>query len=171
MPAWPHSAGIEFRPEIEVKEIWFILNESDVDWIIANGSVMTADDEITILEEGKAPEHIFIILDGQAFVSAKSGFTTSLNAGCIAGEVSYLSHQGASATISLIPSATAFSIPVSALRDQAGKDAGFGFRWMSVLGAFAADRLRDRDGLYEPYSPSSEVQEKFESFLRRLAGY
>ena len=49
-----------------------ILNDSDIDWIVAAASRQEVSQGETLIHEGKAVDYVFLVLDGQLAVTVKA---------------------------------------------------------------------------------------------------
>jgi CRP-like cAMP-binding protein len=77
--------------------------------------------ETPLIVEGERPLHLHYLLSGQAMMQ-KGATHHVLDAGVFLGEIAFLNHTTASATIALLPGANCVSWPADGLRDLMQKD-------------------------------------------------
>ena len=131
------------------KALYFlsILDDRDVDWMIRNGRKMTVAPGTTLIEQGKATDWLYFVLDG-AFV-VYSGTTPRiavLKAGEVLGEISFVDSRPPVASVRAEVESKAGAIPRSALTKKLREDVGFAARFYQSVAVFLADRLRTTTG-------------------------
>jgi CRP-like cAMP-binding protein len=122
-----------------------MLDDSDIDWMIAAGERRKIRAGSTLIAEGGQIDHVFIVVDG-AFavrVSALRGKDIAqLRAGEIVGEMSFVDSRPTSASVVALEDSLVLSIPRTSLNERL-KDPGFAARFYRSLAVFLADRLRN----------------------------
>lgn len=156
-------------PDIKVKESWLILTQSDIDWIKKFGHFKIMEKESILIFPEKDLQFISIILNGDARVHTVNGFKTTLDTGCLAGELSFLSGERPMANVILSPSTSVLSIPIDLLRKKCKDDIDFSVRWNSIMTAFVVFRLQSHLGSLKDYSPSEKIQIDFANFIKQLS--
>ena len=131
-----------------MRKVLFILSEladGDLDWMVASGTKQTCPDGTTLIEEGKAIEVVYVVLDGHLSVrlsAIDNKAVARLGVGEVVGELSFLDSRPASATVVTDGEATVLSIPRSKLTEKLEHDPPFAARFYRALGVFLAARLR-----------------------------
>jgi CRP-like cAMP-binding protein len=122
-----------------------MLDDSDVDWMIAAGTRQRVSAGTTLIAEGKEIDYVYIVVDG-AFavrVSALGGKELAqLKAGEIVGEMSFVDSRPPSASVVALEDSLVLSIPSTSLKARL-KDPGFAARFYRSLAVFLANRLRN----------------------------
>ena len=122
-----------------------MLDDSDIDWMIAAGERREIRAGTTLIEEGRRIDYVYIVVDG-AFavrVSALGGKDVAqLRAGEIVGEMSFVDARPTSASVVALKDSLVLSIPKASLNERL-KDPGFAARFYRALAVFLADRLRN----------------------------
>jgi CRP/FNR family cyclic AMP-dependent transcriptional regulator len=121
------------------------LDDSDIDWMIAAGKRQRIKSKATLIEEGKASDSLYIVVDG-AFavrVAALQGKEIAqLRSGEIVGEMSFVDARPPSASVVALEDSLVLSIPKAMLADRL-KDPQFASRFYRSLAVFLANRLRN----------------------------
>jgi bacteriocin-type transport-associated protein len=131
-----------------VRKVLFILSEladSDLDWMVANGTRRTFAPGEVLIREGRPIEVLYVVLDGQLAVTldALGGKEIArLHGGEILGELSFLDSRPPAATVTAAEPSAALCIPRARLSEKLGGDAAFAARFYRALGVFLASRLR-----------------------------
>ncbi len=122
-----------------------ILDDSDIDWMIAVGKRQRMKAGSTLIVEGQKIDHVCIVLEG-AFavrVAALQGKEIAqLKAGEIVGEMSLVDSRPPSATVVALEDSLVLSIPDSELTKRLN-DPKFAARFYRSLAVFLANRLRN----------------------------
>ena len=129
------------------KALYFlgILNDSDIDWLIAAGHRREIPADVDLIHEGVPTDSVFVVIDG-----AFSVRTTALGAhelarlmsGEVMGEMSFVDSAPPSATVRALERSCVLSIPRRRLAAKLSEDDGFAARFYRALSMFLADRLR-----------------------------
>jgi CRP/FNR family transcriptional regulator, cyclic AMP receptor protein len=121
-----------------------VLNDSDIEWMIAAGKRQTIPSGKLLIEEGRPTAFVSIVLDG-AFSVRASGLEgkeiAELRAGEIVGEISFVDSRPPSASVVALEDSLVLSIPVASLRAKL-EDPLFAARFYRALAVFLANRLR-----------------------------
>src|SRR5213592_4356710 len=112
----PYAANrsVERRSMRKVLFIFGELNDFDIDWMIAAGRKEQIPKGTVLIQEGKAANALYIVLDGEFKVSVSKleDFEIArLGVGEIAGEMSFVEARPPSATVTATESAVVLSIP------------------------------------------------------------
>jgi CRP-like cAMP-binding protein len=134
------------------KALYFlgVLNDVDLDWLIAQGSKTDIAEGSILIEQGRPIDSIFIILDGAFSVStsfAPGKVVARLMSGEVLGEMSFLDSRPPSASVRALEKSTVLTIPKSRLAEKLESDVVFAARFYRALGVFLSDRLRSTIGL------------------------
>ena len=127
-----------------------ILNDSDLDWMIAQGTKKDIPAGSILIHEGRPLDSVFIILDGRLAVSTSSVVgkdIASLMCGEIVGEMSFLDSRPPSASVRAVEKCSVLAISKKRLSDKLENDSAFAARFYRALGVFLSDRLRATVGL------------------------
>jgi CRP/FNR family transcriptional regulator, cyclic AMP receptor protein len=131
------------------KALYFlsILDDRDVDWMIRNGRKMTVAPGTTLIEQGKATDWLYFVLDGTFVVySGTTPRIAVLKAGEVLGEISFVDSRPPVASVRAEVESKAGAIPRSALTKKLREDVGFAARFYQSVAVFLADRLRTTTG-------------------------
>jgi bacteriocin-type transport-associated protein len=128
------------------KSLYFlgILDDIDVEWIIRSGTKKTVPTGTVLIEEGKAIDAMFFVLDGEFEVSIHtvSKPVAILKAGEVLGELSFVDSRPPNATVKAIRESVVGVVPRTELHKRLEEDIGFQARFYHSLAIFLADRLR-----------------------------
>lgn len=131
------------------KALYFlgILDDRDVDWMIRNGRKMTVAPGTLLIEQGKATDWLYFVLDGAFVVSTRATPRIAvLKAGEVVGEISFVDARPPVASVRAEVESMAGAIPRSALAKKLQEDVGFAARFYQSVAVFLADRLRTTTG-------------------------
>src|SRR5207237_4180443 len=126
-----------------------ILNDSDLDWMIAIGRKSEIAAGSLLIEQGKPLDSMFIILDGLFAVSSAAApgkDIARLMCGEVVGEMSFLDSQPPSASVRAVKKSWVLAISRKSLTDKLASDMAFAARFYRALGVFLSDRLRSTLG-------------------------
>jgi bacteriocin-type transport-associated protein len=127
-----------------------ILNDSDLDWMIAQGIKKDVPSGSTLIQEGQPVDSMFIVLDGRLAVSTSSAVgkeIAALMCGEIVGEMSFLDSRPPSASVRALEKSSVLAIPKKRLSEKLDRDDAFAARFYRALGVMLSDRLRATVGL------------------------
>ena len=123
------------------------LNDSDVEWLIANGTQHMLPPGTTLIEEGKPSGALYIVLDGtlSATVAAlRDQEVERLICGAVVGEMSFVDGRSPSATVRARDHALVLAITHAQLTAKLQGDMGFAARFYKAIAIFLSDRLRGK---------------------------
>jgi CRP-like cAMP-binding protein len=121
-----------------------MLDDSDIDWMIAAGKRQRIPAGTTLINEGLQIDYIYIVVDGTfaVRVSALGGKEIAqLRAGEVVGEMSFVDVRPTSASVVALEDSLVLSIPRTSLNERLN-DPGFAARFYRALAVFLANRLR-----------------------------
>lgn len=170
-----------------------ILNDQDVEWMIATGRREAIPADTTLIHEGRPIDAVYIVLDGAFRVSVEAlqgQEIARLMSGEIVGEMSFVDSRPPSATVKALEPSRVLSIPRQQLEAKLQQDTHFAARFYQSLAVFLADRLRSTtsrlgygtaEALVEDAEYEDELDDnvldnvflagaRFDMMLRRLRG-
>ncbi|MBX2925462.1 MAG: cyclic nucleotide-binding domain-containing protein [Chitinophagaceae bacterium] len=153
------------NPDSKIKELWLSLNQEDVQWLTKNGKTRFYKKEEILLSPDIDATSVYLMIEGSAIVLTENGFTTGINSGCIAGELSYLSGMRPMARVIALPQSVIFEISIDKLKKLGEQKNVFATKLTSIFTAFSVFRLQSHLGFSEYYTPSRTVSENFKKFL------
>ena len=122
-----------------------ILNDSDIDWLIASGAKREVPSGDMLVREGVAIDSVFLVLDGRfsVTVTALGGREVAqLMSGEIVGEMSFVDSNPPSASVRALELSFVLAVPRVRLTAKLTSDTGFAARFYRALAVFLASRLR-----------------------------
>jgi CRP-like cAMP-binding protein len=141
------------------------LSSSDLDWMIATGNQQEVTPGAVIVEQGRALDKLYILLDGSltmtisqtpgesnplasAFAALEGGEASGreiakLFSGEIAGEESLLETRPPITTIRALEKSVLLSIPQQQLATKLQQDVGFAAHFYRVVAVMLSDRLQE----------------------------
>jgi bacteriocin-type transport-associated protein len=122
-----------------------ILNDADLDWMIAAGARRDVDPGSILIREGSPVDAIFLVVDGLLAVRTKltgDANIANLHSGEIVGEMSFVDSKPPSASVLAIEPSVVLAIPRTALASKLQDDVPFAARFYRALAVFLSDRLR-----------------------------
>jgi CRP/FNR family cyclic AMP-dependent transcriptional regulator len=122
-----------------------ILNDADVEWMIATGAKQHLNPGEVLIQEGKAATSVFLVLDGVFCVIARAAGNKEvarLRSGEIVGEMSFVDSRPPSATVQAVEPSSVLAIPRLDLEARLSQDAPFAARFYRAMAVFLSDRLR-----------------------------
>ena len=126
-----------------------ILNDSDLDWMVAAGSRREIARGHVLIEEGKPIDSIYVVLDGALSVSVRGAGdreVARLRSGEIVGEISFVDSRLPTATVQAAENSLVLAIPRGSLQAKLENDPAFAARFYRALAVFLADRMRSTLG-------------------------
>ncbi len=126
-----------------------ILNDSDAEWLAANGEQRRITGGTVLIREGHPIDALYILLDGRLAVSAgpvSNQLITVLLSGEVVGEISFVDSRPPLASVTAIDNAHVLAVSRSKLLTKMEHDPDFAARFYKSLAAFLADRLRSVTG-------------------------
>jgi len=122
-----------------------MLDDSDIDWMIATGKRQRIPVNTTLIEEGQNIDFVYIVVDGAFAVRASAlggKDIAQLRAGEIVGEMSFVDSRPPSASVVALEDSMVLAIPRTSLTERLG-DPWFAARFYRSLAVFLANRLRN----------------------------
>ena len=119
-----------------------ILEDSDVDWMVANGKRMDSPVGDVLVREGFEVDAMFLVIDGSYQVTVGSREIAKLNPGEIVGEMSFIDSRPPSASVKALERSLVLSIPRSRVAQKLADDTPFAARFYRALAVMLVDRLR-----------------------------
>jgi CRP/FNR family cyclic AMP-dependent transcriptional regulator len=127
-----------------------ILNDSDIDWMIAAGAKQDVSPGDILIQEGKPVAFVYLVLDGQLAVSVSAlgnRDVARLRCGEVVGEMSFVDSRPPSATVRALENSSVLAIPRGRLHTKLTQDIQFAARFYRAIAIFLSDRLRGTVGL------------------------
>jgi len=127
-----------------------ILNDGDLDWMIAHGNKREVSAGSVLVHEGRPLDSMFIVLEGQLAVSTSrvaGKDLARLMCGEVVGEMSFLDSRPPSASVRALGKCSVLSVSKDRLLEKLGSDTAFAARFYHALGVFLSDRLRSTVGM------------------------
>ena len=141
-----------------------ILNDNDLEWLIATGRHETIPAGTVLIQEGRPIESVYIVVGGTFSVSVETfggQEIARLSSGEIVGEISFVDSRPPSATVRALEDGQVLSIPRRQLAAKLKHDPSFAARFYHALAVFLADRLRSSTYRIE-YGPEAMLDEETE---------
>jgi CRP-like cAMP-binding protein len=132
--------------------VFAVLNDSDIDWMIAKGIKEKLSSGTVLIFEGKPVEALYILLEGTLAVSVSTLVDgekldreiAKLATGEIVGEMSFVEIGQASATVKSFDNSLLLALSKVELAEKLQQDRGFSARFYRAITVVLVDRLRDR---------------------------
>ena len=124
-----------------------ILSESDIEWIILNGSRARVPKGTVLIHQGKHTDSLYFVLEGEFEVfTPKAPHLAVLRAGEVIGEISYVDSRPPTASVRATMESQVGLVPRDLLASKLNDDMGFSSRLYCAMATFMADRLRTTVG-------------------------
>jgi CRP-like cAMP-binding protein len=124
-----------------------VLTDTDLDWLIANGSKRQVAPGQLIVERDRPVESLFIVVEGRLSVVNEGLEIARLMCGEIVGEISFVDKRPPSASVKAIEQSVVLAISRSELEKKLCDDVNFAARFYEALARFLSYRLRATDDL------------------------
>ena len=131
------------------KALFFLgfMSDTDIEWLMRNGTKVRVPKGTTLIQQGKATDSLFFVLDGEFIVSTKTAAQVAvLKAGEVVGEISFVDSRPPTASVSAAMDSLVGSVPRRQLTSKLRDDLGFAARFYRAMATFLADRLRTTTG-------------------------
>jgi CRP-like cAMP-binding protein len=131
-----------------MRQVLYLLGEfddDDVEWLLATGVRQRVVAGAAILNEGRPPDALFLVLDGTLAATTAAlggGELARLARGTLAGEMSFVDELPPSATVRALDDALVLAIPRLALSARLSVDAAFAARFYRAVARLLSERLR-----------------------------
>lgn len=129
------------------KALYFlgILNDADIDWLVAAGSRREVGGGSKLIEEGRQIDSVYLVIDGAFSVrtAALGGREVArLLSGEVMGEMSFVDNAPPSATVVALEPSLVLDVPRRRLNAKLAEDPAFAARFYRALAMSLAARLR-----------------------------
>lgn len=141
-----------------------ILNDSDLDWMVAVGKKTEVQSGAILIQEGKPIDSMFVVLDGRLSVTVaalQNRQVATLMCGEVVGEMSFVDSHPPSASVRADEKSFVLAIPKTVLTKKIGQDLAFAARFYRAIAVFLSDRLRSTVGLLG-YGEGSKLDDDIE---------
>ena len=141
-----------------------ILDDSDIEWLISEGSLLKVGAGVSLIHEGQPLDSMFLVIAGSFAVTVAAlgdQAIARLMSGETVGEMSVVDSRPPSASVKALEPSVVLSIQRRKLADRLARDMPFGARFYRALAVFLANRLRttSRHFGYEREPPSDQAAE------------
>lgn len=141
----------EGEPLRKVLVVFATLNDSDISWMIANGTAKKATLGTALIEQNRSVPALYLLLEGMLgiYVNIQDNGSTwekevaKRVKGDILGEMSFVDGGVASASVKALENAWVLALPQTALADKFQQDRGFASRFYRSLGLILFNRCLD----------------------------
>lgn len=148
-----------------MKRVLFILgqlSDSDLEWMISNGSKAFIKEGEYLVKQGEAIKNIYIVLSGNFRIfneEKKDATIAQIGSGEIVGEMSFLDERPPSVSVQATEYATVYSISLEKVKRFMEVDTRFAARFYYAVALFLSDRLRKTTSRLGYGAPEDEVDE------------
>lgn len=137
----------EGEPLRKVLMVFATLNDSDVSWMIANGTSERATLGNALIQQKQSVPAVYLLLDGTLGIYVSTGSQDIQVAkrvkGDILGEMSFVDGGVASATVRTLENAWVLAIPQPTLAAKMQEDRGFASRFYRAIAQILSTRCQD----------------------------
>lgn len=123
------------------------LSDENIEWMIARGRKKQAPAGTVLIEEGKASDVVYIVLDGQLGIFVRSGGRdqqiATRGTGEILGEMSFVEDSLPTATVKTVENSVLFVLAKSELAHKLETDRDFAARFYRGIAISLSYRLRE----------------------------
>lgn len=154
-----------------------VLEEADVEWLVANSKQRQLESGSVLIRRGEPVEFLYLIVDGAFEISVSmpdERHIATLYAGELVGEMSFVDRHPPSATVTAGVKSSVLAIHKTALTEKIENDKGFGMRFYKGVSVLLAGRLRAAYAI-DHRAPDSAIRVemsileiRFEEIERRL---
>lgn len=144
-PSW-RGAAHPFEDVVVAKVPPFLgeIGDDDARWLHEHGTRRPVRSGERIITEGKQPDHVFVVLEGEFLVSSvslKEPELQRVRSGEVLGEMSYINRQPPGASVDAVTDGLLLAVPRARIDAKIQEDPAFGSRFMKVLSEFALSRF------------------------------
>ena len=137
----------EGEPLRKVLVMFATLNDSDVAWMIANGTAEKASVGVNLIEQDKPVPAVYLLMDGMFGIYVSPGNGQEIEVakrvkGDILGEMSFVDGGLASATVKALQNAWYLTMPRPALNAKLEADHGFASRFYRAIAQVLSNRYQ-----------------------------
>ena len=121
------------------------LDESDIEWLVANSQQKHLPPGSILIHHGNPVEFLYLIVHGKFDVTVDAPeprYIASLFSGELVGEMSFVDQHPPSATVTAGMNSEVLAIEKRALNEKIRSDSDFGSRFFKGISALLAGRLR-----------------------------
>jgi bacteriocin-type transport-associated protein len=137
----------EGEPLRKVLMVFATLNDSDISWMIANGTAEKAALGSTLIQQNQSVPAVYLLLEGMLGIYiAANGQNIEVAKrvkGDILGEMSFVDGGTASATVKTLENAWVLGLPQSLLSAKLQEDRGFASRFYRAIAQILSTRCQD----------------------------
>jgi bacteriocin-type transport-associated protein len=141
----------EGEPLRKVLLVFATLNDSDVAWMVANGTSEKATTDHSLIQQDHLVPAVYLLLDGTLGVYINTGSNGSAQEkllatrvkGDILGEMSFIDGGTASATVKALEHTWVLAIPQPKLATKLAEDGGFAGRFYRAIAQIMFNRCQD----------------------------
>jgi CRP/FNR family cyclic AMP-dependent transcriptional regulator len=149
------------------KALYFlgILNDSDIDWLVAAGGRREIATGCNLIEEGRPIDSVYLVIDGVfavRTVALGNREVARLMSGEVMGEMSFVDQAPPSATVQAVEPSFVLDIPRRRLNIKLAEDPGFAARFYRALSMFLASRLRTTNAALAGGPPSGDTGDEMD---------
>lgn len=149
------------------KALYFlgILNDADIDWLVAAGSRREIAPGLTLIDEGKAIDSVFLVIDGAFAVRTRAlggREIARLMSGEVMGEMSFVDQAPPSATVQSLEPSFVLDIPRRRLNAKLAQDSAFAARFYRALSMFLAARLRSTNAALAGGAAGNDTEDEMD---------
>ena len=124
------------------------LDDHDIAWLAKSGELRSLAAGDTLIQAGRAVDHLFFLTDGSLEVTGPKGARIArLEPGEVVGEMSFVEKRLPGATVKALTEARVLAVPRAAMLAEFTRDAAMGMRFYHALAVFLSDRLRTASGV------------------------
>lgn len=117
--------------------------DADAEWIARSGTKRAIAGDTPIIEEGKTPDYLYIVLEGRLRIEARGvGVISQLSSGEIVGEMSFIDTVPPQVNVVADGYCVVLELSRRSLQAKIDREPDFGLRFYRALSIFLADRLR-----------------------------
>jgi CRP/FNR family transcriptional regulator, cyclic AMP receptor protein len=150
-----------------------ILEDSDIEWMIANGTLHQVDTDSVLIQEKNPIGSIYILLEGElsVIVGGRDGkHIATLMPGEVVGEISFVDSRPPSASVLATRDSRVLALSTNVLSAKLAVDTAFAARFYYAVATFLADRLYVTVGRYGYGSArqDTDVDEVSDSALDKI---
>lgn len=148
-----------------MKRVLFILgqlSDSDIEWMIDNGTKQSVKQGEYLVKQGEPIENIYIVLSGgfRIFnIENPDMNIATINSGEIVGEMSFLDERPPSVSVMATEPSSVYRISLERMKQRMEVDTRFAARFYYSIALFLSDRLRKTTSRLGYGVPEDEIDE------------
>jgi bacteriocin-type transport-associated protein len=137
----------EGEPLRKVLLFFATLNDSDVAWLVANGTAQKTSNDTILIQQDQPVPAVYLLLDGTLGIyiniNNQEKFLATRIKGDILGEMSFIDGGTASATVKALEHTWILAIPQPQLATKLKADEGFASRFYRAIAQIMFNRCQD----------------------------